>query len=436
MNHPDLDFYDRLFGYAQGTTGGEGGPIVTCTTGDEIAAALKAKDGDAPLIIFIPGGISGANTAPKQIDLSEVKNVTVMGDGQGEDVTGVGFRVNKGSENILFFNLKIGRIDEGGKDGIGIEGDCSRIVALHCDLYGDMAKSKDHFDGLLDTKRGAERIAAVLCKFHDHHKACLNGMSDSDKGVRKVTFALCHWDNVGSRCPSVRFGEAHVFGCLLTDVETSGINCRMGAKVCIEATTFDKVHNPVCALDSKEPGYWNLIDSAAMDCTWGKPGKEPLAIDWTSTTDFRPPYDMPALSRAQAAAIVQTFAGLLPPGRSVTLPGQGATVPQPEEPAPEPEQPAEEPAEQVPEQPVEEEPEQPEEPIYAGEPPASDILATFDALTAAVEKEPDSKNRGNVLSYLKRGREQAVKMLRGGPGNLDRLDEWSFCLTAARMAAG
>ena len=26
-------------------------------------------------------------------------------------------------------------------------------------------------------------------------------------------------------------------------------------------------------------------------------------------------------------------------------------------------------------------------------------------------------------------------LLRGGPGNLNRLDKWSFCLTAARMAA-
>jgi hypothetical protein len=29
-----------------------------------------------------------------------------------------------------------------------------------------------------------------------------------------------------------------------------------------------------------------------------------------------------------------------------------------------------------------------------------------------------------------------LQVPRGGPGNLDRLDEWSFCLTAARMAAG
>jgi hypothetical protein len=30
---------------------------------------------------------------------------------------------------------------------------------------------------------------------------------------------------------------------------------------------------------------------------------------------------------------------------------------------------------------------------------------------------------------------QPTKKLRGGSGNLDRYGEWSFCLTAARMAA-
>ena len=32
-------------------------------------------------------------------------------------------------------------------------------------------------------------------------------------------------------------------------------------------------------------------------------------------------------------------------------------------------------------------------------------------------------------------RKRAAHEIRGGPGNLHRRDEWSFCLTAARMAA-
>jgi pectate lyase len=413
---PDLlARYQHFFGYAEGTTGGTGGDIVRCATGDEVQAAFNAK-GDRPLIVVLTGTIDGANTKAAQIDISNKHDWTIMADGVGQDVAEVGFRVNKGSSNGIFFNLKAGQAKEGPKDVIGIEGDCHHIVLLHCDLSGDMAKGKDYYDGLFDTKRGSHSIAAVLTKFQNHHKACLNGYSDSDSqnADRKVTFALCHWDNIGSRCPSVRYGEAHVWGCLLTDVETSGVNSRMKAKVCVEATTFDNVHNPVCALDSKEPGFWNIIDSAYLNCSWGKTSaKEPLAVDMKSTTDFRPPYAMPALSRSQAAAMVQQGAGLLPPGVVLPLPGQGAPIPQPEPPVEPPVE--EEPAEQVP--PVEEPagPEQPAEPeTPEPETPAkADILATFDALTAAVEKEPDSTNRGNVLSYLKRGREQAVKMLDG-----------------------
>jgi hypothetical protein len=130
--------------------------------------------------------------------------------------------------------------------------------------------------------------------------------------------------------------------------------------------------NPVCALDSKEPGFWNLIDSTAMNCSWGKPGKEPLAIDWTSTMAFRPPYGMPAMSRAQAGAIVQTPAGLLPPRSVVTL--LGAMVPQPQ-PEPQPERAAkEDPAEPVPPQ---------EE---AQEADLAPIVAALDKITASIQR--------------------------------------------------
>jgi pectate lyase len=321
----DLDRYKPFFGYAAGTTGGQGGPVVRCATGDAVQAALEAK-GNAPLTIFITDTITGANSQAPQIDISGVRDLTIMGDGQHLDATNVGIRINKGSENIILFNLKIGRIEEGQKDAVGIEGDCKNIVLLHCDLYGDTGADKDYYDGLMDTKRGAERIAAVLCKFHDHHKACLNGASDRDEGSRRITFAYSWFDKLGSRCPSVRFGEAHVAGCLLTDVESSGVNCRMGAQVLIEGTTFERVHDPVAALDSREPGFWNLVDSQAIDCSWGKAkARERLATDWRSTTDFRPSYRMPMLPRAQAAAFVRANAGLLPPGKVITMPGTTAT---------------------------------------------------------------------------------------------------------------
>jgi pectate lyase len=317
----DLDRYKSFFGYAAGTTGGLGGPVVRCATGDEVQAALEAK-GQAPLTIFITGTVTGANSKAPQIDVSGIRDLTIMGDGEGLDATNVGIRINKGSENIILFNLRIGKIEEGPKDAIGIEGDSRHVVLVHCDLYGDMAADKDFYDGLLDTKRGAERIAAVLCKFHDHHKACLNGSSDRDSGNRLITFAYSWFDRIGSRCPSVRFGEAHVAGCLLTDVEGSGVNCRMGAKVLIEGTTFRRVHDPVCALDSREPGLWTLVDSQAIECNWGRvSARERLATDWASTTEFRVPYTLPMLPRAEAEAFVRRHAGLLPPGAVVPLPG-------------------------------------------------------------------------------------------------------------------
>jgi pectate lyase len=447
-----LDRYKHLFGYAAGTTGGLGGRTVNCATGDEVQAAINAK-GEEPLIINLTGAISGANTKAAQIDISGKRDITLMADGEGQDFSGVGIRINKASSNIILFNLKGGQISEGGKDCIGIEGDCHHIVGLHLDLSGDMSKGKDYYDGLADTKRGSHSIAFVLCKFSNHHKACLNGYSDKDSenADRKLTFALCWWDNCGSRCPSVRYGEAHVWGCLLTDIETSGVNCRMGAQVLIEATTFDKVHNPICALDSAKPGFWNIVDCAAPNCTWGKPSaNEPLAVDMKPTCDFRPPYTMPAITRARAAGLVQEAAGLLPPGKVVALPGAS------DQPAPEqPQQSVEEPPAAEPD-PVEQpggpetpaEPEQPapvetEEPAEAEalldkaedalmnlrvilaklaaephetQPPVSDpagLLALIDGATTALEKLPETKPRKNALDYMRKSRDQAEKALRG-----------------------
>ncbi|MFH5927161.1 hypothetical protein [Roseomonas xinghualingensis] len=363
-SHPDLDFYDPLFGYAAGTTGGEGGPIVTCTSLAEAQAAIDKSDG-SPLIVFLAGEITGKD----DLLVKGKKNLTILGDGASSFMNGVGIRLVQ-SENVILFNLRIAKVKAGAKDAIGMETDCARVVALHCDLSGDMDAGKDTYDGCFDGKRGTEKYAIVLSKTHDHHKAWLQGYSDSDTkpdAVREFTAALNLVKNVGSRCPSVRFGVAHVWGNVLEDVETSGVNCRQGAQVHIERNTFIRVHNPVVAIDSKQVGAWHLEDNAFEDCSWGKVGKgEASAQDGRSTTDYRAPYEVPGWTREQCAEMVRAYAGILPPGMVVPLPGHGAPDP--------------EPVEQVPEQPQEPEP-QPEQPAL----PTPDLTAMREAADAMVE---------------------------------------------------
>jgi len=73
----------------------------------------------------------------------------------------------------------------------------------------------------------------------------------------------------------------------------------------------------------------------------------------------------------------------------------------------------------------------------------SDLGDQLEAFAAAVDFELFRPALDAALAYAdgtKGGRPpldpvMMFKVLRGGSGNLHRRDEWSFCLTAARMAA-
>ncbi|MFH5926699.1 hypothetical protein [Roseomonas xinghualingensis] len=350
---PNLQKYDPYFGYARGTTGGDGGTLHTCTSAQQIADVLKAKKPDDKAIIYIPGLLDAGKFS--DVEVKGQKNITFVGDGRSTSMVGIGLKL-VAAENIILFNLSIGRVNRGPKDAIGMETDCRRIVALHCDLYGDMKAGKDTYDGLFDGKRGTQEYAIVLCDVHDHHKALLQGYSDGDTkpdNDRYFSAILNRFRHCGSRLPSIRFGFAHVFGNLYEDIETSGVNCRMGAQVCVELNTFRRVKNPVVAIDSDLPGFWNLIDNEFQDCEYSKLGKgEASAADGQPTCSFRPPYTLPPLSRTQCLELVQ-HAGLIT-ADTVPLPGlSDEHAPQPEPPpfVPQPSEP--EPAEPPQETPAE-----------------------------------------------------------------------------------
>ncbi|WP_424140763.1 hypothetical protein [Roseomonas chloroacetimidivorans] len=187
--------------------------------------------------------------------------------------------------------------------------------------------------------------------------------------------------------------------------------------------------------------------------TWGsKPGKgEASAQDGKFTTDYKPPCTYNPLPLEAVEEHVRANAGVIKPdalpvpGASDQLTPEQPQQPVEEQPAAEPDQPSlpgvPEPEQPETEQPGSGETEQPadaaalldraEQALVAlrplltpaapeqSQPPAGDgddLLALFDAATAVAERKPDSKNgnKKEVLSYLKRGREQAVKMLDGG----------------------
>lgn len=143
---------------------------------------------------------------------------------------------------------------------------------------------KDYYDGLLDVSHAAEWVTISNVYFHDvsalyprlsqaqqsltcinqHWKASLVGHSDSnadeDTGHLHVTYANCHWDNINSRGPSVRFGTVHIFNSFYGTLDTGAINTRMGAKVLVESTVFTGVEDAILSKDSDETGTVEVND--------------------------------------------------------------------------------------------------------------------------------------------------------------------------------
>ncbi|KAK2059012.1 pectate lyase [Colletotrichum caudatum] len=239
-------------GYGAGTTGGAGGATTTVSTLAQFIAAVSSED---PAVVVVQGAIAGAAKA------RVASNKSIIGL-PGSSLTGVGLYVNK-AENVILRNLKIAKVLAGNGDAIGIQAS-SRVWVDHCDLSSDRDNGKDFYDGLLDITHASMAVTVSNTYLHDHYKTSLVGHSDNnaaeDTGKLFVTYANNYWKDVGSRAPSVRFGNVHIFNNYEENVEDSGVNTRMGAQVLVESSVFSSVRRAITSLDSDLPGYATTSD--------------------------------------------------------------------------------------------------------------------------------------------------------------------------------
>jgi len=305
---------NSAFGFAAtngNTTGGYGGAVITVTTGAQLQAAINSVTGSNPLTIYVDGIITPGNSRADEITISGHNNISIIGTDGGAEFDGIGIHITKGSSNLIIQNLKIHDVDIGTKDAIGIEGPSSHIWIDNNELYSTLSSSKDHYDGLLDIKRGAEYITVSDNYFHDHHKTSLVGYSDDDVGARYITYANNIFEDIGSRAPSVRYGYTHIYNNLYLDVTTSAINMRMGAVGLIEDNVFSHVRDPIVSIDSDEIGYWELHDNLMSDVTWSKISSgEASAQNGVSTGSYDAPYSYDLLAAKDVEAYVRAHAGV------------------------------------------------------------------------------------------------------------------------------
>lgn len=286
---PDFE----VFGYASlngGTTGGEGGQIVTPTNFTELAAYAS---GNEPKVILIDREFKGPNV------LRLGSNKSLIGVGTAGFINQIGVSIQSQS-NIIIRNIKFTMsgvpISNDGEnkiagfnfdpDCIAIQADdenlpvaervCRNIWIDHCEFYNEdptVMTDYDRYDGLVDVKNDCQYITISWNYFHDHHKACLSGKGNSDDYDRKTTMSHNKFENIGSRMPLFRFGKLHMLNNYMTNCpDGNGINVRINSEVLLEKNYFDNVKKPIFGKIS-ENGTATMIDNIFKDCS-----RLPLAV--------------------------------------------------------------------------------------------------------------------------------------------------------------
>jgi pectate lyase len=292
-------------GFEFDLTGGAGGDVVVADTGDDIIAALdSAESSGNPVIIYVDGTITQANssTSGDSIDIRDIDNVSIIGVEDRGEFDGIGLHIAR-ANNIIIQNLSFHHVISNPKDAISIEGfddgsSTSHIWIDHNELYSTLAVDKDFYDGLIDTKNGASHITISYNYMHDHWKTSLHGSSESEEPgpdtERFVTFHHNHFENLHSRVPLFRHGKGHIYNNYFNEIESTAINSRIGAEILIENNVFENTQNPIVSFYSETRGYWNVagnIFGEGVTWTSGSSRDIPAGPDVESTTSYTVPYE-------------------------------------------------------------------------------------------------------------------------------------------------
>jgi len=279
-------------GFGRSTTGGNGGSVVTASTGAQINAALCARASvSTPITIRVNGTINHGNTTKAsgscdttatEIQFKGVSNVTLVGVGGSGVLDQIGVHV-RNSSNIVIRNLWIRNVKKSGSplsnggDAIGMETTVNNVWIDHNTLEASGGES-DGYDSLLDMKAGVTNVTVSYNHYRNSSRAGLIGSSDSDAANTNITFHHNWYENIEQRTPLLRHGLVHTYNNYWSNLSNSdmihGINSRMSGRILVEGNYFKNSNNPLIASDdSPQPGCWqtrsNTLDSISYDRSVG-----------------------------------------------------------------------------------------------------------------------------------------------------------------------
>ena len=336
---------DRLYGYAEGVTGGDAATsanILHFDTGKALQTWLLArtraeKSGDhSPVTIWLSGTFGPEDgrdfsEAHPWFDVKDVSNLSFYGtDGFVMDRIGI-FLVR--SENIIIRNINFRQPKaNNGADAVSMQ-ECDGVWVDHC-TFTSLNQTKDYEDGSCDITHASKNVTVSWCRFVLTQKSCLVGHSNSASADVDITATFHHnwFDKSSSRHPRVRFGKVHVYNNFFDGCTTYGVGSAYGAKVLVEYNAFDSVQLPtdICTYPAKESNESNLQGSVAgylyatQDVYTNRPAKAkdpyPLTnVQYTSYNgstitpltyaDFKPAYPYVVTPAEEVVEVVTAGAG-------------------------------------------------------------------------------------------------------------------------------
>lgn len=260
---------DKLYGFAEGTTGGEGGTVYHFDDGKKFRDWLKLREKNTssePAIVWLSGTFTkndGRDDSHPWFDIKRTSNISIYGT-QNFKMQNLGFFISYG-ENIIIRNIHVVQPKaDNGADGVSIQ-NSSKIWIDHCTFESEN-QVKDYEDGSVDVTHGSNKVTVSWNRFIKTQKTCLVGHSDSQTSDTQISATFHHnfFDESSSRHPRVRYGTVHVYNNFYNQVSTYGAGSAYGAMVLVENNSFDGVRLPtdICTYPAKSSGS-NLNGSVA-----------------------------------------------------------------------------------------------------------------------------------------------------------------------------
>lgn len=264
---------DRLYGYGEATTGGEGGTVYHFNDGTAFRDWLKLREKNKskePAVVWLSGTFDasqGRDSGSPWFDIKRTSNLSIYGV-DGFVMDRVGFFLNE-ADNIIIRNVHIKQPKaDNGADAISMQ-ESSNIWVDHC-TFESLNQTKDYEDGSCDITHQTHNVTVSWCHFIKTQKSSLVGHSNSATGDVVITATFHHnwFEDSNSRHPRVRYGRAHVYNNYFDGCTTYAVGSAYGAMVLVEYNLFDGVRLPIdiCTYPAKKSGSgWasNLTGSVA-----------------------------------------------------------------------------------------------------------------------------------------------------------------------------